>query len=269
MFIRINSFHGTNWFATVFILIAVCIFGGASLAKAEVSCGDTITQNTKLGSDLLDCSGNGIVIGADNITLDCDGHTVSGVGTDGGTIGIVVFGRTGVFVKNCTVEMFDNGNWLHFGSGNHKLFSNMVRQNGSGINIGDPDNILFWNILTDNNATGVLFFDVPGNLPSWNTADGNSTGFQVSGTRNKLVENTARGNILTGFALVAASENSLIMNKAQENNEGFVLVQNSNDNFLTKNKASGNSVNCINEDTGTGNIFTKNNFGGTNNCPGP
>ena len=46
-----------------------------------MSCGDTITTDTTLDSDLVDCPTNGIVIGADNVTLDLNGHTIDGDGT--------------------------------------------------------------------------------------------------------------------------------------------------------------------------------------------
>jgi hypothetical protein len=43
----------------------------------HVGCGDVITQDTTLDSDLSACPGDGIVIGASDITLDLGGHTVS------------------------------------------------------------------------------------------------------------------------------------------------------------------------------------------------
>jgi hypothetical protein len=43
-----------------------------------IACGDTITADTTLDRDLTDCPSNGIVIGADGITLDLNGHTISG-----------------------------------------------------------------------------------------------------------------------------------------------------------------------------------------------
>jgi hypothetical protein len=54
----------------------------ASSADAKtavpVSCGETITTDTKLANDLSDCPQDGIVIGADDITLDLNGHTIDG-----------------------------------------------------------------------------------------------------------------------------------------------------------------------------------------------
>ncbi|MEA2190195.1 MAG: large repetitive protein [Solirubrobacteraceae bacterium] len=52
---------------------------GAQAARAvHVSCGETITADTKLANDLIDCPRFGIVIGAAGITLDLNGHTIDG-----------------------------------------------------------------------------------------------------------------------------------------------------------------------------------------------
>ena len=47
---------------------------------AGLECGDTITADTTLDRDLTGCPSNGLVIGADDITLDLNGHTISGDG---------------------------------------------------------------------------------------------------------------------------------------------------------------------------------------------
>ncbi len=54
-----------------------------------VRCGATITADTTLHHDLLDCPGNGIVIGADHITLDLNGHTVDGAGSGAALVRLV------------------------------------------------------------------------------------------------------------------------------------------------------------------------------------
>jgi hypothetical protein len=46
----------------------------------QVSCAETITSDATLDSDLVGCPSNGIVIGADNVTLDLNGHTIAGNG---------------------------------------------------------------------------------------------------------------------------------------------------------------------------------------------
>ena len=58
----------------------LALTAGQALAN-HVQCGDVITQDTTLDSDLR-CPNNGIVIGADDITLDLRGHTITGPGLD-------------------------------------------------------------------------------------------------------------------------------------------------------------------------------------------
>ena len=48
----------------------------SSAIATHVSCGDVITQDTTLDSDLVNCPGDGVVIGASNITLDLAGLTL-------------------------------------------------------------------------------------------------------------------------------------------------------------------------------------------------
>ncbi len=107
-------------------LVAVAALGVTGLsgvARAAVACGDTITQNTVLDADVGPCpfgGGWGIKVGADNVTLDLNGHTVSGtsvvVPSEGA--GVYVYRRTGVTVKNGTVRWFDGGVIIEGGSAN-------------------------------------------------------------------------------------------------------------------------------------------------------
>ena len=65
---------------TVVTVTAVLASGGQALAS-HVQCGDVITHDTRLDSDLLDCPGDGLLIGASNVTLDLGGHTIDGIGS--------------------------------------------------------------------------------------------------------------------------------------------------------------------------------------------
>src|SRR3989338_1473361 len=50
----------------------------------------------------------GIVIDSDNITLNGNGHTVTGIGMDGG-IGVYALGKLGIAVVNLTISYFSYG----------------------------------------------------------------------------------------------------------------------------------------------------------------
>jgi len=61
-------------------LIAVTPDAAADQA-VFVSCGQIITVDTKLANDLVNCPRHGIIIGADGITLDLNGHSIDGDAT--------------------------------------------------------------------------------------------------------------------------------------------------------------------------------------------
>ena len=78
-----------------------------SPAVAEhVQCGDVITQDTTLDSDLVDCPGDGIVIGASGVTLDLAGHLIDGTSAAGGAGVSNRAGHDGVTVTHGTIRDF-------------------------------------------------------------------------------------------------------------------------------------------------------------------
>src|SRR5436190_11896920 len=104
--------------AILALAVAVWLTLGVSQASASpVSCGDTITTDATLHKDLVNCPNNGLVIGADNITLDLNGHTIDG---DGKPFGCVVTaicevgiangdGHAGFTTEGGSVKVFEFG----------------------------------------------------------------------------------------------------------------------------------------------------------------
>src|SRR4051794_21416106 len=93
------------------MLACACFALTASSASAEhVQCGEVITQNTTLDSDLVDCPGDGIVIGADGVALDLAGHMVDGQSNvqdpEEGTTGVGARGFNDVVIRNGRVNEF-------------------------------------------------------------------------------------------------------------------------------------------------------------------
>lgn len=85
------------------LLLGVLAGAPSALASSPVTCGATLLRDTRLREDLVDCPGDGLVLGADDITLDCDGHAIAGIG---GANGVRVDGRASVTVKNCSIRGF-------------------------------------------------------------------------------------------------------------------------------------------------------------------
>jgi hypothetical protein len=63
---------------TLALVTALAIAGPAN--AQTVSCGQVITANTRVANDLINCPGTGLVIVADSITLDLNGHLIDGLG---------------------------------------------------------------------------------------------------------------------------------------------------------------------------------------------
>lgn len=73
----------------------------------HLACGDTLMVSTKLDEDLGPCTGAGLIIGAINVTVDLNGHTLSGTGTTAGVdVGVNDDGFGNVKVKNGTIVGF-------------------------------------------------------------------------------------------------------------------------------------------------------------------
>jgi parallel beta-helix repeat protein len=88
-----------------------------------------------------------IVIGSDSITLDGDGHTVTGLGTGSG---VRLTLRTGVTIKDLTVSGFDNG-----------------------IHLVDADGNTIEEVTATGNTAGVFLNSSVGNVLNLNTANSN------------------------------------------------------------------------------------------------
>jgi hypothetical protein len=75
---RVGKGLATGCLAFAVTIAALLAVDVSQSFASHVQCGEVITQDTKLDSDLLECPGDGIVIGADSITLDLNGHTIDG-----------------------------------------------------------------------------------------------------------------------------------------------------------------------------------------------
>ena len=101
--------------------VALVAFSGAEAAgQGQPKCGDTITADTTLHHNLVNCPNNGIIIGADNVTLDLNYHRIDGDGTPASgcdprtefcDVGVLNDGHDGVTVVHGSVRQFAVGVW--------------------------------------------------------------------------------------------------------------------------------------------------------------
>ncbi len=120
------------------VLVAFAVVGataasGSRVPASQVSCGERITADTTLQQDLVNCPNHGIVIAADGITLDLNGHLVDGDGTPAANcdnqkepcdFGVFNNGHDGVTVMHGSVREFAVG--VLFGTASGRARDNRV-----------------------------------------------------------------------------------------------------------------------------------------------
>jgi parallel beta-helix repeat protein len=209
---------------TVAGVMALLIGAPGSALATHVTCGDTITQDTKLDSDLLGCTGDGIVIGADNITLDLGGHVVGG-DDDISDHGVQNFGGfDGVVVTNGEIRDFGVG--ARFSSSVASRFTGLTVTSNTGSAIvlesGSPSGSIVRNSITNNNFGVIL--------------TGSSSMNEVSG--NSIDNNAASGLLIA----TNSDQNQVTRNSFFSNDEGIHVEDNSGSTAADGNVLRGNSA---------------------------
>ncbi|MCX6463890.1 MAG: right-handed parallel beta-helix repeat-containing protein [Pseudonocardiales bacterium] len=205
---------------------------GPPPVPATVSCGQTLTQSTRLLNDLLDCPGDGLVVAGDGITVDLDGHLVDGIGLGTGLLvtgdavtvtngtvtefddGVGVGATTGVLVSGLTLTLNQEAGVALTGATGTIVRATTVAENRDGIALlaGTQGARLIDNTITENPGAGVRVENGPGNRVDGNAITGSSeAGVVVEGsTGTAVVGNTLTGNSAGGVAVDLASHDTVV-----------------------------------------------------------
>lgn len=233
---RIGRLFGVSLMAAVLVSALVpALSASATSGVMQINADTTLTE---------DHAGQ-IVINADNVTLDCAGHRVTGAAAGSG---IELQNRTGATVRNCDVSGFRNGIYLGDSSGNtvekNHVHDNTLGDLPAGIAVwGSSGNTISNNTATDNGSEGIIVgTDSDGNTVVGNTATGNGrNGFFFWQNNNTTVTNNeARSNKEHGFVVGRSSGNTVTANTSDQNVLSGFSVTSSDDNTLGDNSATGN-----------------------------
>jgi parallel beta-helix repeat protein len=267
---------GLSLIAATALLAAASSASGHALGP-QPSCGATITMDTKLQKDLVNCPNNGVVISADNVTLDLNGHVIDGDGTEFSNcppdepcdIGVVDFDHHGVTIKGGRVREFTFGA-LVVGAADSRVTRLVLKNNFfSGLLVADSSHseidklIVSANGLTTDQA-GIDVFDSHELRIEGNSVFAHGDiGFFVSGLDDSRFElNAVAGNPEAGILLDHGNGNEFSHNRFSNNGDGIVVSGDAN--TVAGNWLSGPSE-CPEEcgfgislEGGTGNVIERN-----------
>ena len=271
---------GKRWIATG---VAAAALGSAAFMDSsdiaagakQPGCGDTITADTTLHKDLINCPNNGIVIGANNITLNLNGHRIDGDGTEFGGCdpraeicdsGVVNDGHDGVTVKHGRVREFGVGVLLGTSTTRGRVRHNRLLDISSSRNlffgfvVASTSRSLVRNISSSGNVApegdGMGLFDADHVQVLHSSFRHNpGPGIHVGGSTDNLI----KGNLFArdGIAVLLEEADGNRVRGNRVNRGAGILVGPGNHNVIARNRVS-RAVDSIAIEKGNGNLVVRN-----------
>jgi nitrous oxidase accessory protein NosD len=189
----------------------------ATPVSTSLSCGQVVKSDVILTAN-LNCQTDGIIVGADGITVDLNGFTIAGPGGDSSKVGIMLANNDDVQVTGGSITGFQAG-VLNTGGSDNKISKVTFTKNQIAVfntgakNTNIETNNMFsnsigmashsssgtkmhQNMLTDNQLAGVTLVNSAANVLDFNTITGSVNGVFLDGqsTKNNVNTNTIVDN---------------------------------------------------------------------------
>jgi parallel beta-helix repeat protein len=222
--------------------------------------GQTYLLTADIDTDAETC----IEITADNVMLDCQGHTINGNVT-----GIYATGHSGITIRNCVITDFFTeeglggwalGIWLNYGSNNTVYNNTFTNIDGSGFELDWCYDTTFYNNTFVNNWDGFDIYDSYNIIIYDSTIDSSVwDGFCYY----NITDSTFHDNIVSNNTEVAcinddngqSSSNNIFYNNLFNNSGGFSFENSSAENFWNTTKQAGTRIYSDGDQIG-GNYWT-------------
>jgi hypothetical protein len=226
------------------VLLALCF--AAPAAANHVQCGDTITQNTTLDSDLV-CSGDGLTAEAGGITLDLAGHTLQGPLAF--SVGVNVLSFDHVTIRNGTISGFSRG--VDTDGARGTTLRNMVLQrNGAGLHCQYAPECRVEDSVIHDNDTGIEVDaadggDLEPTVVQRNLIRDNGTGLTITGQAGLVADNRIEHNTGDGIRNDYGLPVHILSNVVSDNGDEGVRIFYLADATVAANRIIGNAGNGV------------------------
>jgi parallel beta-helix repeat protein len=193
------------------------------------SCGQVITQNVILTSNLNCADSDGLIVDASDIIIDLNGHTISGPDVDSqekisSKVGVMIPNMNNVVVQDGTIQGFQAG----------------VLMTGS-------QNVELKSIVSKNNQIGAFSTGASIVNAHLSILMNNEIGFAGHSTQQPTLENNILyQNALAGITLVNTDNGVITLNSITESGNGLYVDNQSNNNNVNFNNVLLNTVDLNN-----------------------
>ena len=241
-----------------FSLTPAAASSATTAVSSPVSCGDIVTADTVLHEDLVDCPDNGLVIGADGVRIDLNGHRLSG--------------------DNALNQECGQNDVCDVGIDNSRGYGDLVIEDGSirdfGVGIlvvGASDNRLIDLRVSDHIFSGVVLVEASQTLILENTVTANGLTTDQAGItviasqETRIVEAVVTANGDIGLFAAGMDDSRIADSVFADNFEAGIILEGSGnrvvDNHLRRN---GDGLVLV----GDGNVIRGNHVTDTLGCDG-
>jgi len=228
---------------------------GLSPSSGVASCGQIVTEDVTLTSDLECGTGDGLIVGASGITINLNGYSITSSDETGSEDPSMNYdGSSGVLVANADdVDISGLGEISGFDEG-------VTFMGSSGGSVAD--------VQMANNDIGVLMSGSEETEVSRNTMTNNGIALICdSSNHGAIAFNQVVANLEQGMLLLGCDTNVVAANNMFGNGEnGIYLDIMSNTNTIDFNTVFGHEVADLNNDDGRSTNVNQNSFGENNNC---
>jgi parallel beta-helix repeat protein len=245
--------------AAVALVFAVGAEGTTAIVQS-VSCGDTVTQNVKLTTDLHCSTSDGLDVGANHVTIDLGGHTIYGSSPYNG---IADSGYTYAAIKNGAIDGFENAVYFH--AAPWGAVSGIVARNNPGVAI-DIDSSDFTMVskatVVAYGYEGVYLQTDGSSLTKSVVAAGSNPagiGVVVWGNKDTVSANTISASARAGILVQYGGGNQVSKNRVQGAGNDGIRLYDTQGALLNGNDVTGTAgVGILVENTSDGTTLTKN-----------
>jgi nitrous oxidase accessory protein NosD len=211
------------------------------------SCGQVITQNVILTSNLNCADSDGLIVGASDIVIDLNGHTISGPDVDSqektsSKVGIMIPNMNNVVVQDGTIQGFQ-----------------------AGILMTGSQNVEIKGVVSKNNQIGAFSTGASIVNTHLSILMNNQIGFAGHSTQQATIEdNIIFQNTMAGITIVNSDNGVVTLNSITESGNGLYVDNQSTQNNINFNNVLLNTID-INNANGLP-VNTNTNTFDQNNC---